>query len=92
MDQERLGGPPEGPVQVERPTQSSGRGWEAHPEVHEGLEGPFLGLGGIRRLTLGPEGPPGGQGGVGKPTQRSGRGQEGYPEGRERSRGPPGGV
>ena len=73
--------PPGGPGGVGRPTQRSESGWEALPEVQEGLGSPAGGLGGVGRgnrwagrlresvpeVLEGPRGPSGEPGEVGRP-------------------------
>ena len=76
-----------GPKGFWRPTQKSGRGLEAHPEVREGSGGSRRSLRGVVRPTQRPGrgrdthtefqegsgGPSGGLGGVGRPSRWDGR-------------------
>ena len=78
------GGPPEGPVGVERPSRRAGKGLEDLQEVREGSGGPRVWPERVERLSRktlledrwGSEGPPGGLGGVERPSQRAGTGWE----------------
>ena len=78
--QEGSGGPLRGPVGVERPSQSSGRGREAFPYGRGMVKRPTQRAGsGREALQEGREWLVGHPGGVGRPSRRAGRGQEAHP-------------